>query len=87
LLESPQGVPPVLAEYLTDIRPAYSSAPAYRPAHGAYNHGWLIGDESAISATTQAELDTMLEIAPQTATTAEATTPPTTSTTSPTPAK
>jgi len=65
LLESPVGVPKVLAEYLTDIRPAYSSTPAYRPAHGAYNHGWLIGDESAISATTQAELDTMLEIAPQ----------------------
>ena len=33
--------------------------------HGAYNHGWLIGDESAISARTQAELDGLLEIAPQ----------------------
>jgi hypothetical protein len=65
LLEGPRGIPPVLSEYLSDIRPAYSSAPAYRPAHGTYNHGWLIGDESAISATTQAELDTMLEIAPQ----------------------
>lgn len=65
LLEGPVGVPKVLSEYLTDIRPAYTSAPAYRASHGAYNHGWLIGDESAISATTQAELDTMLEIAPQ----------------------
>ncbi len=65
LLQGPVGVPKVLSEYLTDIRPAYTSAPAYRASHGAYNHGWLIGDESAISATTQAELDTMLEIAPQ----------------------
>jgi hypothetical protein len=30
-----------------------------------YNHGWLIGDESAISALAQAELDTVLEIAPR----------------------
>jgi putative cell wall binding repeat protein len=63
LLEGPQGVPAVLAEYLKDIQPGYSE-PQYRPAHGSYNHGWLIGDESAISATTQAELDGMLEIAP-----------------------
>jgi hypothetical protein len=88
LLEGPDGVPKVLSEYLEDIRPAYSEAPQYRPVHGAYNHGWLIGDESAIGATTQAELDALLEIAPQasststTATTAsETTTTPTTSTT------
>ncbi len=74
VLESAAGVPNVLAEYLADIRPAYSSAPAYGPTHGAYNHGWLIGDESAIAATTQAELDAMLEIAPQTTTTAAETT-------------
>ena len=55
VLESPVGVPKVLAEYLTDIRPAYSSDPAYGPTHGAYNHGWLIGDENAIAASTQAE--------------------------------
>jgi hypothetical protein len=57
-------VPTVLSEYLTDIRPGYSEAPAYKPVHGVYNHGWLIGDESAISATTQAELDGLLEISP-----------------------
>ena len=32
---------------------------------GVYNRGWLIGDERAITATAQAELDGMLEIAPQ----------------------
>jgi hypothetical protein len=65
LLEGAHGVPQVLSEYLEDIRPAYSQAPQYRPVHGAYNHGWLIGDESAISARTQAELDGLLEIQPQ----------------------
>jgi hypothetical protein len=67
LLEGPTGVPKVLSEYLTGIRGGYStSSPTYAPAHGGnYNHGWLIGDEATISATTQAELDAMLEIAPQ----------------------
>ena len=64
LLEDPDTVPTVLSEYLTDIRPGYSEAPAYKPVHGVYNHGWLIGDESAISARTQAELDGLLEISP-----------------------
>jgi hypothetical protein len=67
LLEGPTGVPKVLSEYLAGIRGGYSkSSPAYPATHGGnYNHGWLIGDESTISARTQAELDTMLEIAPQ----------------------
>jgi hypothetical protein len=67
LLEGPSSVPPSLAHYLSDIQPAYASAPQYRPVHGSYNHGWLIGDERAISALTQAELDSMLEIAPRSA--------------------
>ncbi len=75
VLESPVGVPKVVAEYLTDIRPGYSKTPPYGPTHGTYNHGWLIGDESAIAASTQAELDTMLEIVPQTTTTSEAASP------------
>jgi len=32
---------------------------------GVYNLGWLIGDQLAISATTQAELDSLLEISPR----------------------
>ena len=43
---------------------AYGKAPQYQAVHGAYNHGWLIGDESAISPATQAEIDAMLEIVP-----------------------
>jgi hypothetical protein len=64
LLDDPTRVPAALASYLGDIQPAYGSAPQYQPVHGAYNRGWLIGDESAISTATQAEIDTMLEIVP-----------------------
>jgi hypothetical protein len=62
LLDDPTGVPRVLSAYLNDIRPA---SPHSQPVKGVYNHGWLIGDERAISASTQAELDAALEILPQ----------------------
>jgi hypothetical protein len=64
LLENATGLPASLSAYLSDIQPAYSDLPQYRPAHGVYNHGWLIGDERAISDVTQAELDAALEISP-----------------------
>jgi hypothetical protein len=61
LLQSAAKVPTALVHYLSDIQPAYAGTqfPAVR---GAYNHGWLIGDEGAIAAVTQAEIDSMLEI-------------------------
>jgi hypothetical protein len=62
LLEGPRGVPRALCTYLRDIQPSY---PEYQPTRGFYNHGWLVGDEAAIAAGTQAELDTMLETAPR----------------------
>jgi len=65
LLEGPDGIEPPLAAYLSDIQPAYTSAPEFRPVRGVYNHGWLIGDERAISLTTQAEIDSLLEISPR----------------------
>jgi hypothetical protein len=64
LLAGAVQVPPALAAYLSDIQPAYSS-PQFPPVRGAYNHGWLIGGEGAISAVIQAEIDSMLEIRPQ----------------------
>ena len=64
LLESPNRIPEALAAYLADIQPAYTSAPAYQPVHGVYNHGWLIGDEHMITPVTQAELDSLLAISP-----------------------
>jgi putative cell wall binding repeat protein len=66
LLEHPGEVPVELAEYLSDIQPGYNpDNPEYPAVKGVYNHGWLIGDELAIAATTQAELDTLLEITPR----------------------
>jgi hypothetical protein len=64
LLNDPTGVPRLLSTYLSNIRPA---SPQSQPVKGVYNHGWLIGDEHAISASTQAELDAALEIVPHAA--------------------
>jgi hypothetical protein len=65
LLESAGVIPPPLAAYLGDIQPAYTPAFALRPVRGVYNHGWLIGDERAIAAVTQAEIDSLLAIVPR----------------------
>jgi putative cell wall binding repeat protein len=65
LLEGSVGVPTALAGYLSDIQPAYGTAPQYQAVHGTYNHGWLIGNERAISLRTQAEIDSMLAITPR----------------------
>jgi hypothetical protein len=63
LLERSAAVPTALTHYLSDIEPGYTTTVS--PVREVYNHGWLIGDESAISALAQAELDTVLEIAPR----------------------
>jgi hypothetical protein len=31
---------------------------------GVYNHGWMIGDESAVAVDVQARIDALLEIQP-----------------------
>jgi hypothetical protein len=62
LLQSAATIPASLSSYLADIQPAYSSAPEFSAVKGVYNHGWLIGDERAISLVMQARLDSMLEI-------------------------
>jgi hypothetical protein len=63
LLGGASAVPAALTHYLSDIEPGYTEA--VPPVREVYNHGWLIGDEHAISARAQAELDTVLEIAPR----------------------
>jgi hypothetical protein len=63
LLENSASVPTALTHYLSDIEPGYTTA--IPPVREVYNHGWLIGDEDAISALAQAEIDTLLEIAPR----------------------
>lgn len=62
LLGGPDRLPSALAAYLSDLQPG---SPPSGPVHGVYNHGWLIGDERAISATIQAQLDASLEISPR----------------------
>ncbi|HST56810.1 MAG TPA: cell wall-binding repeat-containing protein [Solirubrobacteraceae bacterium] len=65
LLDRSDRLTPALAQYLSNIQPGYTDAPRFRPVRGVYNHGWLIGDEQAISATAQAQLDALLEISPR----------------------
>jgi hypothetical protein len=69
LLSDRASVPPVLARYLSNIEPGYTAAVG--PVREVYNHGWLIGDESAISARVQAEIDAVLEVAPRAPSAAE----------------
>ncbi len=60
LLDDAAGLPPTLVQYLLDIQPGYERD----PVRGVYNHGWMIGDASAVSVTDQARIDTLLEIVP-----------------------
>ncbi len=60
LLTDPNSLPKPLEAYLLDIQPGYDKD----PVRGVYNHGWLMGDEQAISIPVQARLDSLLEIQP-----------------------
>ena len=53
-----------MQDYLLDIQPGYDDD----PVRGVYNHGWIIGDERAITVDVQARIDTLLEIRPWTRT-------------------
>jgi putative cell wall binding repeat protein len=60
LLPDAGVLPQPLQDYLLDIQPGYDAD----PVRGVYNHGWVIGDESAVAAAVQARIDTLLEIQP-----------------------
>jgi peptidoglycan hydrolase-like protein with peptidoglycan-binding domain len=60
LVTEPGTLPPPLQDYLLDIQPGFEQD----PVRGVYNHGWLMGDESAISADVQSRIDALLEIQP-----------------------
>ena len=51
-----------LRDYLLDIQPGY----AKDPVRGVYNHGWIVGDETAVSIAAQSKIDNLLEITPVT---------------------
>ncbi len=53
---------PVLNFFLNYATPGYTQE---GPTAAVYNHGWIIGDQSAISVGVQAEVDSLLEVVPQ----------------------
>jgi ell wall binding domain 2 (CWB2) len=60
LVSDPAKVDDPLSQYLLDIQPGY----AKDPVRGVYNHGWIIGDEKAVSIAAQSQIDRLLEISP-----------------------
>jgi hypothetical protein len=63
LITDPNALPSsVLSYFLNYATPGYTTE---GPTAAVYNHGWMIGDQSAISLAVQAETDTLLEAVPQ----------------------
>jgi hypothetical protein len=60
LVAEAKALPRPLQDYLLDVQPGYDED----PVRGVYNHGWLVGDEKAISVDVQARIDALLEIQP-----------------------
>lgn len=64
LVDNPSSLPkPVLSYFLDYATPGYTEE---GPTAAVYNHGWVIGDQSAISVPVQAEMDNLLQAVPQT---------------------
>jgi hypothetical protein len=53
-------IPAALQGYLLDVQPGYTRD----PVRGVYNHGWIVGDEGALSVDVQSRIDALLEIVP-----------------------
>ena len=63
LVDDPSSLPPsVLNYFLNYATPGYTQE---GPTAAVYNHGWVIGDTSAISLQVQAQMDSLLEVVPQ----------------------
>jgi hypothetical protein len=60
LVTDANALPRPVQDYLLDIQPGYDTD----PVRGVYNHGWIVGDESAISVDVQSRIDALLEIQP-----------------------
>jgi hypothetical protein len=54
------ALPAALQSYLLDVQPGYTRD----PVRGVYNHGWIVGDEGALSVDAQSRIDALLEIVP-----------------------
>jgi hypothetical protein len=65
LVETPSTLPATVLNFFLDYAtPGYTQE---GPTAAVYNHGWVIGDQSAISVSVQAEVDKLLEAVPQAA--------------------
>jgi ell wall binding domain 2 (CWB2) len=63
LVTDPSTLPSSVFNYLLAYAtPGYT---AEGPTAAVYNHGWVMGNEAAISLSVQAEMDTLLEAVPQ----------------------
>jgi hypothetical protein len=63
LVENASTLPKAVLNYFLDYAtPGFTQE---GPTAAVYNHGWMIGDESAISVSVQAEVDRLLEAVPQ----------------------
>jgi hypothetical protein len=63
LVDSPDTLPSSVLTYFLDYAtPGYTQE---GPTAAVYNHGWVIGDASAISVAVQARMDQLLEVVPQ----------------------
>jgi hypothetical protein len=63
LVNDPSTLPKSVLNYFLDYAtPGYTEE---GPTAAVYNHGWMIGDQSAISISVQAEVDRLLEAVPQ----------------------
>jgi hypothetical protein len=58
LLSNADRLDPPVDDYLLDIQPGYRR----NPVRGVYNHGWIVGDDKAISVGVQSRIDLLLEI-------------------------
>ncbi|HEY5431318.1 MAG TPA: hypothetical protein VIK04_19540, partial [Solirubrobacteraceae bacterium] len=64
LLDNPSTLPKSVLTYFLDYAtPGYTQE---GPTAAVYNHGWVIGGETAVSVPVQAEVDNLLEAVPQT---------------------
>jgi hypothetical protein len=63
IVDNASTLPKALLSFFLDYAtPGYTQE---GPTAAVYNHGWVIGDQSAISVAVQAELDNLLQAVPQ----------------------
>jgi hypothetical protein len=63
LIDSPSKLPTSVLNFFLDYAtPGYTQE---GPTAAVYNHGWVIGDRTAVSDAVQAELDSLLEVVAQ----------------------